>query len=108
MKLFKWLGFSILVGLFSGCASTEKQIYTDVKRPLTSDFELAMSLLRRPIPDDQLMMLAFARQQEVQWGATHYVNILGSKEASPKPIETSILYTHIANDVNTISLIAPE
>lgn len=106
MQYLKWLMMVVAIGLFSGCATTEseKQIYSQVKRPLTNDFALAISLLNRPIPEDQLMMLAFAKQQESQWGYSHYVSVLGPKEYVAKPKNTSWLYQQIQQDDNAITI----
>ena len=106
MKHFKWVYSVVMAVLLSACASTDNVEYTQIKRPLTSDFALAMSLLERPIPQDQQMMLAFAKQQEAQWGYQHYVSILGDKNSSPKPINETVLFSQISKDVNAIAIVA--
>ena len=77
MKFWQCLSTLIITILISACATTsnDKFSYTTEKRPLNSDFELAMSLLNRPVPQDQQFMLAFAQQQENQWDSMHYVSI---------------------------------
>lgn len=93
--------------MLSACATTqEKFSYSDVKRPLTSDFELAMSLLNRPLPEDQLFMLAFAKQQTEQWGYMNYVSILGNKAESPAPNNHNWLTTALDNDINAKFIVA--
>lgn len=109
MKFWQLISALIMINLLSACASTnEREIYTSVKRPLTNDFDLAMSLLNRPVPADQQFMLAFAQQREEQWGANSFVAILGDKKSSPAPERNTSLYFAIANDINAQAIIGSE
>lgn len=101
MKRWQVLSSIILAVVLSACATTQDKFsYSEVKRPLASDFELAMSLLNRPLPEDQLFMLAFAKQQTEQWGYMNYVSILGNKNDSPAPASPNWLTTALDNDIN--------
>lgn len=110
MKFWQLLSsFMLTIGL-SACMSTaiNTHEYSSYKRPLTNDFELAMSLLNRPVPEDQQIMLAFAAQQQEQWGYMHYVHIIGDKESSPAPVKNSFIYAQIANDINAKTILPSE
>ena len=101
MKIWQVLSSMVMAVILSACASTQENFsYSEIKRPLTSDFELAMSLLNRPLPEDQLFMLAFAKQQTEQWGYMNYVSILGNKSDSPAPTHANWLTTALDNDIN--------
>lgn len=105
MKIFKSLFILITVIITSACTTTDEITYSEFKRPLTNDYALALSLLNRPIPQDQQIMLAFVEQQTQQYGNFHYVSIIGDKSNSPAPKKTSPLYTLTYNDTNATSLI---
>lgn len=105
MNLFKSLLVLMMLVIISACSTTNKITYSEFKRPLTNDYALAVSLLNRPIPQDQRMMLAFVEQQTQQYGSFHYVSIIGDKESSPAPENTSNLYTLTYNDNNATSLV---
>ena len=70
MKIFIILALSLSLGLLSGCSSTQNiqtmamKQKTSKKKPLISDHYLMMTLLDRPIPEDQKIMLAFANYQD--------------------------------------------
>jgi len=104
LKVF--LAITIAISL-TGCNATPKAEKL-VKKTLVSDHYLLMSLLNRPIPADQQMMLAFAKQREVEYGAI-FVNAVSIK--GPKFIDNSnSLNTYsslISNDVNSIGLQGP-
>ena len=48
--------------LLTACSTTPK--VEIVKKPLIADHHLMMSLLNRPVTEDQKMMLAFAQQRK--------------------------------------------
>ena len=110
MKFWQLLSSFILTICLSACMATSinTQQYPTYKRPLSNDFELALSLLNRPVPEDQQIMLAFAAQQEEQWGCMHYVAIIGNKESSPAPQRNSFIYAQIVNDINAKTILTSE
>lgn len=100
-----------------GCASTSTQHIVKIeKRPLISDHHLMMSLLNRPITQDQQLMLAFADQQAQYRTGSLFVNtvaILGEKPTKPSTEQSynrvNNSYTAlIASDVNAIRLSGPK
>lgn len=105
MKIFKNLFILLTIVITTACSTTNKITYSEFKRPLTNDYALAISLLNRPVPQDQQMMLAFVEHQTKQYGNFHYVSIVGDKSNSPVPKNTSLLYTLTYNDTNATSLI---
>ena len=58
MKNLLTLGAILIITLLSACSSTQQTIVE--KKPLVSDHYLMLSLLNRPMTQDQQMMLAFA------------------------------------------------
>lgn len=90
----------VLISLLSNACSTTKYVdnsefevnkeYAQVKRPLTSDYHLLVSLLKRPTTVDQIMMQQFAAQQDSYKGLyfVNYVTIKGDKINDPV-IETN-------------------
>ena len=94
------------------CQST-KVAYTE-KRPVVSDHQLLLTLLNRPVPKDQQMMLAFTRQyHEGLSQLKHYspivvpVAITGEKRTvSDKRPEHQFSYL-INQDKNSILINGP-
>jgi hypothetical protein len=81
-----------------------------IKKPLSSDHQLMMSLLNRPLTTDQAMMLAFAEQRKINTPtyATVGVQIKGGKKSANENQRSVHLYAHlIKKDINTISITAP-
>ncbi|MCW8831944.1 MAG: hypothetical protein OQK09_04640 [Colwellia sp.] len=81
-----------------------------IKKPLSSDHQLMMSLLNRPMTADQSMMLAFAQQRASY--ATPFVTtgvaIKGKKENDNNTARTIHLYAHlIEQDINAVTITAP-
>ncbi len=118
-KLFIALIFILLT---SACSSTLNKDYSVIERPsekraLISDHHLKMSLLNRPIPQDQLMMMAFARTQETYKVSTDhlamakvsYVSIRGSYEDDAEISANEVrVNDFVANDINAISVLGPK
>jgi len=98
--------FSLLV---TACSSTPKVKIE--KRPLISDHHLMMSLLNRPVTEDQQMMLAFAQQRE-RYSNEVFVNtisIKGPKTSGENTNRAQHVYAAlIERDVNAISIVAAE
>ncbi|TWX55757.1 hypothetical protein [Colwellia hornerae] len=95
--------------LLTACSSTP-QVAIE-KKPLLSDHHLMMSLLHRPVTEDQQMMLAFAQQRE-RYSNDIFINtvsIKGPKINDNNNQRTTHVYAAlIARDVNAISIIAAE
>ena len=95
--------------LLTACSTTPK--IEIVKKPLISDHHLMMSLLNRPVTEDQKMMLAFAQQREKYSNAIfiNSVSIKGPKDSDENPHRTQHVYAAlIERDVNSVSIIAAE
>ena len=112
----------IFIVLFIGaCSNTANKDYSviernDFKRPLVSDHHLRMSLLNRPVPQDQLMMLAFAQaraenQQDMQkrgYAFVDYVQIKGAPSDDETDVPSSRRTNHyISQDTNAVSILGP-
>lgn len=97
-----------------GCSSTKTVKYQEIeKRPLISDHYLMMSLLNRPVTEDQKLMLAFARvqdeyQQQLSPVFVNAVMIKGEKSEQSSNQRPTYLYQDlIAKDVNSIRMSGP-
>ena len=79
------------------------------KKPLPSDHQLMMSLLNRPMTEDQAMMLAFSEQRTYQNSpSTGGVLIKGSKASDQDAQPSSSMYADlIAQDINAVTISAP-
>ena len=82
-----------------------------IKKPLNSDHQLMLSLLNRPMTEDQAMMLTFAEER------SHYapayarvgVAIKGAKATEKTNARTVHLYAHlIEQDINAVTITAPQ
>ncbi len=79
------------------------------KKPLSSDHALMVSLLNRPMPEDQRMMLAFAKQQESYLPDSTIVGIqIRGNKADDKVQQQNIsIYADIiAQDNNAVAISA--
>jgi hypothetical protein len=77
------------------------------KKAASSDQQLMLSLLNRPIPEDQRMMLAFAKRHRDYSPDSIIVGtkIMGDKITNePQEQNTSIYADLIENDINAISI----
>ncbi|QBG35148.1 hypothetical protein [Litorilituus sediminis] len=81
-----------------------------VKKQLSSDHELMMSLLNRPMTQDQAMMLAFAQQRESYQhnGSATGVAIRGDKASDDNQQYHHAYQTLIAQDSNSVIISAPQ
>ena len=93
----------------SACSSTP-QVKLE-KKPLISEHHLMLSLLNRPVTEDQKMMLAFAQQRK-RYSHAMFVNavsIKGPKVNDENASRTLHVYAAlIARDVNSVSIVAAE
>jgi hypothetical protein len=95
--------------LLTACSSIPQDKI--VKKPLISDHHLMMSLLHRPVTEDQKMMLAFAEQRE-RYSNDIFINTVSIK--GPRTDEDSTQRTQhvyaalIERDVNSIRIMAAE
>lgn len=109
MKILSIFVSLIMVLSLTACSSTSEQ--TTYKKPLTSDHQLMMSLLNRPIPQDQQMMLAFA-QQKTEQHSPYFVNaisIKGEKTENETADNIPDIYSQlIAQDINAIRITSAE
>ncbi len=99
--------------LISACSSTVDTPVAIEKKPLISDQQLLLSLLNRPLPQDQLMMMQFAQQREQQTNlfakaTVSYINIRGDKTSDQRPIAPTIYSQLIYKDANAIMVGAPQ
>ncbi len=85
-----------------------------VKKDLNSDHQLMMSLLNRPMTEDQTMMIAFAAQRASYSAASYAANaktgtvIKGPRESNNNSARTVHLYAHlIEQDINAVTITAP-
>ena len=108
MKNLSLLVALTFITLLSGC-STTPEIIAD-KKPLTSDHMLMMSLLNRPITQDQKMMLAFA-EQRTELQSPYFVNaieIKGEKSSDTQAKAPHIYSRLIAQDFNSVRISGPK
>jgi hypothetical protein len=95
--------------LITACSSTH--VVKIEKKPLISDHHLMMSLLHRPVTEDQKMMLAFAQQRERYTNDifVNTVSIKGPKASDENTNRTQHVYAAlIERDVNSVMIIAAE
>jgi starvation-inducible outer membrane lipoprotein len=96
--------------LLTACSSTPKEVKL-VKKTLLSDHHLMMSLLNRPVTEDQKMMLAFAQQRESYSNEifVNTVSIKGPKTHAKSTNRAEHVYAAlIARDINSVSIVAAE
>ena len=109
MKNILPLFITLFVLIHTGCSSTP--VVKIDKKPLVSDHHLMMSLLHRPITEDQKMMLAFAQQRQ-RYSNDIFVNavsIRGPKASDENTSRTQHVYAAlIERDVNAVSIVAAE
>ena len=83
---------------------------TTIKKSLSSDHQLMMSLLNRPMTEDQAMMLAFEEQRK-SYSPTYAnfgVEIKGERKANKTEKRSTHLYAHlIEQDINAVTITAP-
>ena len=99
----------LLMTLLTACSSTSKVAIE--KKPLISDHHLMLSLLNRPITQDQKMMLAFAEQRD-NFQNLYFVNAVAIKGEKTEE-NTSTRATHsysnlIAQDFNSVRISGPK
>lgn len=109
MKWLKVISVVLMALFVTACSSTTNHTYKQVERKaFVSDQHLLFSLLNRPIPKDQQMMLAFANQQAKLSKDLYFVEpvmIIGPEQmikTKMRPFDNLI-----ANDQNAISISAP-
>ncbi|GAA6206209.1 hypothetical protein [Thalassotalea sp. SU-HH00458] len=114
MKKLTYLILFFVLFTAIGCSSTKTVQYQAIeKKPLISDHYLMMSLLNRPVTEDQKLMLAFAQVQDKyqQQLAPVFVNavmITGNKAEQPSRQQPTSIYSHlIAEDINAIRMSGP-
>ncbi|MBL4910223.1 MAG: hypothetical protein JKX78_09475 [Alteromonadaceae bacterium] len=115
----KFFSLLFLVLFVSACSSTAEQanksIYTNKfsveKKSFYSDRELLFSLLNRPLPEDQQMMLGFAHDQDTlasQYPQVSYVSIRGDRQNDKRNVEQIYAYSDlIYQDQNSVFIGAP-
>lgn len=95
--------------LLTACSTTPK--VEIVKKPLISDHHLMMSLLNRPVTEDQKMMLAFAQQRK-NYSSDIFVNAVSIRGPKESDIDTNrvqhVYAALIERDVNSVRIIAAE
>lgn len=76
----------------------------------TSDHQRMLSLINRPVPQDQVMMLAFSqkRMNETNYPYVNAVEIRGNKADDQMIITQNTVYTtYINNDMNAVNVTGP-
>lgn len=131
MKVFKICSYLFLGFAMSACSSTtqikvepqnnhyyakdfnhsEFTVYhkSSVKKAASSDQQLMFSLLNRPMPEDQRMMLAFAKNQESYLPDSTIVGIQikGDKRAEEAKSRVTSNYAHVIDqDSNAVTISA--
>lgn len=126
MKIFKLCSYILFYCAISACSNTAQVnlipnsneyyestlIHTDFetyqkpssKKALSSDQALMISLLNRPIPEDQKMMLAFAERQSIYLPDSPFIGIQikGEKKDEQRTISS---YAHmIRDDINSVMI----
>ena len=98
--------------LLSACSSTSNIAVE--KKPLTSDHYLLLSLINRPVTEDQQMMLAFTQQSDSIQNP-YFVNTIEIKGAtgadSHENSSSSTLYNYsslISQDFNSVRISGPK
>ncbi|WP_286235462.1 hypothetical protein [Thalassotalea sediminis] len=113
MTVFKWVSL-ILMTLCSACSSTSKQVSYTEKRAIVSDHMLMMSLLDRPVTEDQKIMLAFANYQEQMQHTlktpafVRPISVIGNSAESSQSLMPNYYQTLIAKDINAARISGPE
>jgi len=80
-----------------------------IKKSASSDQQLMLSLLNRPVPEDQRMMLAFAQRQASYFPDNTPIGVLikGEKESQKSTLRARSQYSQvIAQDINSVSISA--
>jgi hypothetical protein len=81
-----------------------------IKKRISSDHQLMMSILNRPITADQAMILAF-KQERASYGpyfSNYAVKIRGDKNSDTTNARSENAYTQlISQDINAIDISAP-
>ena len=99
----------LLMTLLSACSSTSKVAIE--KKPLMSDHYLMLSLLSRPVTQDQQMMLAFAKQRD-DFQNLYFVNsveIKGPKSDDMNSTRATHSFSNlIAQDFNSVRISGPK
>ena len=102
----------IMMTLLSACSSTSNVVVE--KKPLLSDHYLMLSLLNRPVTEDQKMMLAFTRQSD-NYQNPYFVNTIEIKgdnstdsysNSSSKTINS--YSSLISQDFNSVRISGPK
>ncbi|WP_019027061.1 hypothetical protein [Colwellia piezophila] len=131
MKVFKICSYFLLYFAISACSNTAQlnlkpksnHYYANnfshtqftayhqysVKTAASSDRQLMLSLLNRPIPEDQRMMLTFAKRQENYFPDSTMVGIQikGDKRSDKFPSQNASMYADMINqDNNSVSISA--
>tara|TARA_R110000737_G_scaffold176266_6_gene201371 strand:- start:4896 stop:5237 length:342 start_codon:yes stop_codon:yes gene_type:complete len=112
MKNLSILIALLIVTILSACSSTSKVVVE--KKALFSDHYLMLSLLNRPMTQDQQMMLAFAQQSE-NYQSPYFVNMVtikGPKSDSTANQVTTTRAQHsysylISQDFNSVQISGP-
>ena len=97
----------LIVTLLSACSSTQKTIVK--KKPLVSDHYLMLSLLNRPMTQDQQMMLAFAAQR-ANYQNPYFVNAIAIKGPKDDKSKARVQHSYsnlIAQDFNSVQISGP-
>ena len=122
IKLFSALFTILFISACSSTANTTHYNWTDdtistnnvsvEKKSFSSDHQLLLSLLNRPLPEDQLMMMRFARINEINnsgkaYPTVRYISIRGEQSDNNAESPTFAYSDLIYQDQNSIAIGAP-
>ena len=99
----------LLITLLSACSATTEVAIE--KKPLISDHHLMLSLLNRPVTQDQQMMLAFAEHRESYQNLyfVKAIEIKGPKNTQNADARATHSYSElIAQDFNSVRISGPK
>ncbi|SEK83013.1 hypothetical protein SAMN05216262_10356 [Colwellia chukchiensis] len=109
MKTLPLLLTLILMTVLCACSTSPQGMVK--KKALISDHHLMLSLLNRPISQDQQMMLAFARQR-AQLQSPYFVHAISIKGPKQQATATKSVAHHysalIAQDFNSVQISGPK
>ena len=101
--------FTLLLSACSNISTLPTAKNQDNREIFTSDHQLLLSLLNRPLPEDQIMMMRFAKtiNNTTQSPNVSYVEIRGSHNTNSVKAVTHLYSELIYNDQNSIAIRAP-
>jgi len=100
-----------LLALLSACSTAVTHPIAFKKSPWINDQQRLLSLLNRPLPQDKVMMMKFAQQNNynnAEFPYVNYIAIRGDKSTDNDLMPSAIYGQLIYNDPNAIMVGAPQ